>query len=142
MKNKVKLFLVDDDAVFLKLLSIEFQNAGDFEITTFPTGELCLANLDLGPDVIILDYYLDGIQRDAMNGIVTLDEIKKTLPEVPVIMLSSQDSIAVAIECMHHKATDYVIKSETALMRLMKVISDIFSVKKLEKQLDWYIDFV
>lgn len=142
MKNKVKLFLVDDDAVFLKLLSIEFQNAGDFEITTFPTGELCLANLDLGPDVIILDYYLDGIQRDAMNGIVTLDEIKKTLPEVPVIMLSSQDSIAVAIECMHHKATDYVIKSETAFMRLMKVISDIFSVKKLEKQLDWYIDFV
>jgi DNA-binding NtrC family response regulator len=142
VKNKVKLFLVDDDAVFLKLLSIEFQNAGDFEITTFPTGELCLANLDLGPDVIILDYYLDGIQRDAMNGIVTLDEIKKTLPEVPVIMLSSQDSIAVAIECMHHKATDYVIKSETAFMRLMKVISDIFSVKKLEKQLDWYIDFV
>lgn len=33
-QNKIKLFLVDDDAVFLKLLEIEFLEHGDFEIET------------------------------------------------------------------------------------------------------------
>jgi two-component system, OmpR family, response regulator len=140
MKNKVKLFLADDDAIFLKLLEIEFKETADFDISTFATGELCITNLDQKPDVIILDYHLDGIEKDAMNGISTLDEIKKILPEVPVIMLSSQDSIDVAIGCMHHKALDYVVKSETSFVRLKKIIKDVFNVKKMEKQLSWYMD--
>ncbi len=138
--NKIKLFLVDDDAVFLKLLEIEFLEHADFEIETFATGELCIENIAHNPDVIVLDYYLDGIDRDAMNGIDTLDQIKAFNPEIPVIMLSSQDRIDVAINCMHHKAFDYVVKSETAFMRLQKIVETIFEHKKMEKQLNWYMD--
>lgn len=139
-ENKIKFFLVDDDAVFLKLLEIEFLEHADFEIKTFATGELCIENLSQNPDVIILDYHLDGINRDAMNGIETLDKIKAFNPDIPVVMLSSQDRIDVAINCMHHKAIDYVVKSETAFMRLQKIISDIFSYKKIEKELSWYME--
>jgi DNA-binding NtrC family response regulator len=139
-KNKIKLFLVDDDAVFLKLLQIEFMEQADFDIETFATGELCLKSLSHRPDVIILDYYLDGVDRDAINGIDTLDEINALLPDIPVIMLSAQDKIDVAINCMHHKATDYVVKSETAFLRLKKIITTILATQKLEKQLTWYMD--
>jgi hypothetical protein len=41
---------------------------------------------------------------------------------------------------MHHKAFDYVVKSETAFFRLQKTISDIFRYKKTEKELSWYMD--
>lgn len=140
MNTKIKIFLVDDDAVFLKLLEIEFLQNGDFEILTFSTGELCMENIELSPDLIILDYQLDGIHRDAMNGIDTLDKIKSFDPEIPVVMLSSQDRIDVAINCMHHKATDYVVKSETSFMRLQKIIDTAFQFKKMEKQLNWYMD--
>ena len=139
-KNKIKLFLVDDDAVFLKLLEIEFLEHGDFDIETYATGELCIENLPHNPDVIVLDYYLDGVDRDAINGIDTLDQIKAFNPEIPVIMLSSQDKIDVAINCMHHKAFDYVVKSETAFMRLKKIITTILETNKLEKQLNWYME--
>ena len=139
-KNKIKLFLVDDDSVFLKLLEIEFLEHGDFDIETYATGEMCMENISHGPDVIILDYYLDGIDPDAMNGIDTLDKIKAFNPDIPVVMLSSQDRIDVAINCMHHKATDYVVKSETAFMRLQKIIDSIFALRKMEKQLNWYMD--
>ncbi|HWY99387.1 MAG TPA: response regulator, partial [Bacteroidia bacterium] len=61
-------------------------------------------------------------------------------PAIPVIMLSSQDKIDVAIDCMHHKAFDYVVKSETAFTRLQKIITTIFRYKKMEKALNWYID--
>jgi DNA-binding NtrC family response regulator len=138
--NKIKLFLVDDDPLFLKSLELEFIEHADFEIKTFATGELCIQNLSQNPDIIILDYHLNGIDESAMNGIDTLDQIKTYNSEIPVIMLSSQDKIDVAINCMHHKAFDYVIKSETAFMRLQKNIESIFKLKKLKKELSWYMD--
>ncbi|MDR6844378.1 response regulator [Flavobacterium granuli] len=138
--NKIKLFLVDDDALFLKSLEIEFLDHADFEIETYSTGELCLANLSNKPDVIILDYHLDGIDKNAINGIDTLDKIKEFNPEIAVIMLSSQDKIDVAIDCMHHQAFDYVVKSETAFVRLQKIISSLFEFRKMKKELNWYME--
>ena len=137
--NKIKLFLVDDDAVFLKSLEIEFIQHTDFIVETYSTGELCIANLSKKPDVIILDYHLDGIDPTAMNGIETLDKIKEYNPYIPVVMLSSQDKIDVAISCMHHKAFDYVVKSETAFLRLQKNITAFFHFERIEKELNWYM---
>ena len=139
-KEKIKLFLVDDDAVFLKSLQIDFMEKADFEIETYSTGELCIKSLSHHPDVVILDYHLDGIVKDAMTGLETLDKIKAFNPDIPVVMLSSQDKIEVAINCMHHRAFDYVVKSETAFVRLQKIISSIFTYKKMEKELNWYME--
>jgi two-component system, OmpR family, response regulator len=139
-ENKIKVFLVDDDAVFLKSLEIDFIDSADFTVETFATGELCLENLSHAPDVVILDYHLDDITTGAMNGIETLKRIKAARPDTPVIMLSSQDKIEIAVNCMHSQAFDYVIKSETAFLRLQKIISTIFSTKKLEKELNWYMN--
>lgn len=140
LSNKIKLFLVDDDVVFLKALEIEFLEKGDFEIETYKTGEESITQLSHKPDVIILDYMLDGIDKNAINGIETLDRIKGFNPKIPVIILSSQDSIDVAVNCMHHLAFDYVVKSETAFVRLQKILTTIFTFQKMEKQLDWYMD--
>lgn len=139
-KNKIKMFLVDDDALFLKSLEIEFLDNADFDIQTFSTGELCIDSLEEDPDIIILDFHLNGIEKNAMNGLETLDKIKSFNRETPVIMLSSQDKIDVAIKCMHHKATDYVVKSETAFFRLKQIITSILHSQKVEKQLHWYMN--
>lgn len=123
MKNeKIKLFLVDDDVDFLKLLKIQLVQEHDIIIETFSTGELCIANLSSNPDIIIVDYNLDSIEKGAMNGIQTLDKIKAVNADIPVIMLSAQDEIDIAITCLSHKAFDYVVKSATDFPRLKKVI--------------------
>lgn len=140
MQHKIKLFLVDDDVVFLRLLEIQFLDHGDFEIETYTTGELCIENLSHKPDVIILDYLFDHLNKITMNGIETLDRIKAYDPGIAVIMLSEQDKIEVAIECMHHAAYDYVVKSETAFIRLQKIITSLYENKILRKQLTWYMD--
>jgi len=136
----ILLFLVDDDALFLKSLEIDFIQLMEYNIKTFATGEQCLENLSQHPDIIILDYYLNGIHKNAINGIETLDRIKKTNPEIPVIMLSSQDQIEVAVNCMKHQAFDYIVKSETAFIRLQKAITFIFHNQKIEKTLNWYME--
>ena len=138
--EQIKIFLVDDDVLFLKSLEIEFLQHADFQIETFTTGELCIDNLDHIPAVIILDYHLDGIDKNAMNGLDTLDKIQAYNPAIAVIMLSAQDKIDVAINCMHHLAFDYVIKSETAFVRLQKIINTIFKYKKMENIINWYME--
>jgi DNA-binding NtrC family response regulator len=140
MQNRLKIFLVDDDALFLKSLEVEFLQETDFDIKTFSTGELCLDNLSYHPDIVILDYFLAGIDKTAMNGIETLDKIKSLKSDIEVVMLSSQDKIDVAVSCMHHGAFDYVVKSETAFHRLKKIILNILKTKKTESELKWYME--
>jgi two-component system OmpR family response regulator len=126
--------------LFLKSLEIEFAQNTETAIKTFATGELCLENISLNPDVIILDYHLDSIHKNAIDGLETLDRIKTSNPQIPVIMLSSQDKIEVAVNCMKHQAFDYIVKSETAFIRLQKAITTIFHYQKIEKALSWYME--
>jgi len=139
-ENKILLFLVDDDALFLKSLEIEFANNTESVLQTYTTGELCLENISQNPDVVILDYHLNRINKNAINGLETLDRIKKANQAIPVIMLSSQDKIEVAVNCMKHQAFDYIVKSETAFIRLQKTITSIFHNQKLEKAVSWYME--
>ena len=138
--QKMTIFLVDDDALFLKSLEIDFIQQSDFEVVTFSTGESCMKNIFQNPAIIILDYYLDGIEKEAMNGMETLDQIKKYDQKIPVIILSSQDKIEVAVDCMHHGASDYVVKSETSFLRLKSIIDRIFKYQNIKKQLGWYME--
>jgi two-component system, OmpR family, response regulator len=138
--NKIKLFLVDDDPLYLKLLEIEFLQYPKFTLEMCASGEECIKKLSLEPDIIILDYNLSGLDRNAINGIQTLDKIKAINPGIEVVMLSSQDAIEVAINCMHHKASDYIVKSETAFMRLQKILATILNTRNLERALEWYME--
>jgi len=139
-EKKILLFLVDDDALFLRSLELEFSENTESDIKVFATGELCLENISQNPDIVILDYHLNSIDKDAINGLETLDKIKAKNPQIPVIMLSSQDKIEVAVNCMRHQAFDYIVKSETAFIRLQKAITTIFHYQKIEKALSWYMD--
>jgi two-component system, OmpR family, response regulator len=134
------IYLVDDDPIYLALLEIDFLEHPEYSIRLFPSGEHCLAELNTPPDLIVLDYYLDGINPKAINGMQTLDAVKARHPDLPVIILSSQDKIEVAVNCMHHKAFDYVVKNETAFMRLHKAIDSAFRIQQIEQKLNWYMD--
>jgi len=139
-KDKLKLFLVDDDVVYLKSLEIYFRQYYNFVVSTFTTGELCIQNLSKNPDIVILDYQLNGIDTNAKNGIEILDGIKAYNQQIPVVMLSSQDKIEVAVNCLLHKSCDYIVKSETVFMRLQKKLNSIFKFKKIQSQLNWYME--
>ena len=131
MDSKKKIiFIADDDPLFLKSLEIEFREDSDFFVRCFKTGEELIGSLSSAPDIIITDYYLNSFNKDAINGLKILDHIKENDPAIPVIILSSQDSIEVAINCTHHGAFDYIVKSETAFFRLRKSLAGLLLYEK------------
>jgi two-component system, OmpR family, response regulator len=127
IKKEVTIFLVDDDKFFLDAFKhfLSDEDKTQVNIKTFKTGEACLQALDENPDIIILDYFLNSSDPEAMNGITVLKKIRSSHLHIPVIMLSSHDKVEVAIDAIKNGAFDYVIKSESAFIRIKNIIYNV-----------------
>lgn len=135
--QKIKVFLVDDDMVFLRALKNVVAGIDDrIEVFTFSTGEECIQNLKQNPAIVILDYYLDSQLYDAMNGIKALKKIKQISPETNVIMLSAQSNIDVALDTIKYKAYDYVLKNDEAFIRIKNIVQHILEDKKTTENIN------
>ena len=136
----IVIFLVDDNQLYLKLLEIQFRENPNLKIKTFLTGEACIENLFLKPDVIILDYVLSTENEKALDGLQTLAIIKKTLPKTQIIMLSAIESKEVAIDSLELGASDYIVKNQNTFSQLKERIKNFLSIYSKEKELivwDW-----
>ncbi|HET7818522.1 MAG TPA: response regulator [Bacteroidia bacterium] len=125
--KKSLIFLVDDDDVYLDTLehNLNKNASGNFILKKYLTGEQCLEELHQNPDIVILDYQLNTKDKTAMNGIEILKRIKAQNREVQVIMLSGQDSLEVAVNCIKNGAYDYLIKNESAFVRAAQMIKNL-----------------
>jgi DNA-binding NtrC family response regulator len=122
------IFIVEDNPVYNKLV-VNYLNSKKFNrIESFESGEECLKNLNMKPDIIIQDYLLEG-----MNGIDVLKATKKIHPQIEFIFLSGQDSVDVAINTMKHGAYDYIVKDQMALKKMADKITKIIAIQKLVK---------
>ncbi len=59
MKGKFTIVLVDDDFIFLEMLKETLIDNEDYNIVAYQSGEECVNNLQIKPDVIVLDYFLN-----------------------------------------------------------------------------------
>jgi len=120
-----KIFIVDDDMMLTESLSDYLTRNVAHKVFTFPTGEECLNHLDESPEIIILDYFLNTVDAHAANGMEILKTIKKSYPDIHVIMLSSQERYAVAMQTLQKGAEQYVIKDKDAFQKIADMINAI-----------------
>ncbi len=132
VKNPL-IFVVEDNKVYNKLI-VNYLNSNKFtNVKAFYTGEDCVENIKLSPDIIIQDYLLEG-----MNGIDVLKKVKKIKPETEFIFLSGQDSMDVAINTMKYGAYDYIVKDQMTLEKMVNKVNQILSVRSLKKSKKQY----
>lgn len=116
------LFIVDDNPLMVLGLKnyLEHRFGTSINIFTFGTGKSALEKVDGDTGIVILDYYLDG-----ENGNDVLKSIKKINPNTEVIMLTSNEDIATAIESFRKGATDYVVKGDKAWKKISSLVYGI-----------------
>ena len=132
------IFIVDDDPVLAEMLKDHLSKMTSYKIHIFETGEDCLKHMDQKPGIVFLDFYLNSVNKDAMDGLDVLQEIKKIDSEVDVVMLSGQDKIEVAVKTMQYGAFDYIVKGESSFYRAEKAVFNIYRFKKLQGNADTY----
>ena len=122
------IFIVEDNSAYNNLIINHLRSHKRIRTMSFESGEECLKNIQLKPDIIIQDYLLDGI-----NGLDVLLASKKKDPTIDFIFLSGQDSIEVAINCMKFGAYDYIVKDQYALIKLSDRINKVLARRELLK---------
>lgn len=134
--QNLKITIVDDDPAMTEMLKDFFTSKFKGSVVTnFNSGETALKGIYFQPDVIILDYHLDSVNTEAMNGLQVLKKLKDQFPNVPVIFLSSQEKAEIAANTMKYGAYDYVVKNESAFHRLEILINNLSGHVDLKKNL-------
>jgi adenylate cyclase len=136
MSKRKKVLIVEDDSISRKILSQHFlkQNYNVFEAGCGDGAFEVIADNDI--DVILLDISLPGI-----DGITILKKIKEDphYDHIPVIMVSGNDDINIAIECIHSGASDYISKPYNPMLiqqRVNTCLREVF----YRKQEQYYIE--
>ena len=125
-----KIFVVEDDEWYNRLLVHNLSLNPDYEIESFTKGKDCIANLNKNPDVITLDYRLPDMQ-----GLEILKSIKAENEEIQVILISEQDEIDVVVELLKYGAYDYIVKSKDIRERLLNTVQNIRNGVSLKKEI-------
>lgn len=111
--RKIRVLAVDDSAVVRRMLTEILSGDPEIEFAgVAPNGRVALAKLpQLAPDVVTLD-----LEMPELDGIETLRELRKTHPDLPVIMFSAltERGAAATLEALSLGATDYATKPASA----------------------------
>ncbi|NNC96089.1 MAG: response regulator [Chitinophagales bacterium] len=133
--RKYTIGIVEDDEFAGTMLAWRLNQHAEYKVSWFCSGEELLKEKNFDPDLLILDYNLDGRNAKAMNGGQLASQLKKT----PIVFMSGQEDLSTAVDLLHSGAYDYVIKDHDAFERVEKSVADVIdtirtneSVKKLD----------
>lgn len=125
-----KVFVVEDDEWYRKLLEYNLSLNPDIEVRTFADGKSCLQALHENPDLITLDYRLPDL-----SGAEIYKRIKAVDEDLSVIVISEQSDIEVVVELLKEGVYDYIVKTEDIQNRLVNSINHLLRRKRLESEL-------
>lgn len=128
----MKILAVDDDAIFLRLLSVNLTKMNYTDVTLVDSPQSALRALDTTDTPF--DCFLLDINMPGMDGIALCEAIRKrpTYASAPILMLtglSGQDDMAAAFKA---GATDYTTKpiDELELSTRLKLAGDALARKQ------------
>jgi DNA-binding NtrC family response regulator len=125
-----KIFVVEDDEWYNRLLVHTLSLNPDYEIKSFTTGKDCLDSIHQAPDVVTLDYRLPD-----MKGLDVLKRIKEINDDIQIILISEQDDIEVVVTLLQNGAYDYIVKSRDIRERLLNTVNNIRQGSNLKKEI-------
>jgi DNA-binding NtrC family response regulator len=128
MNRKIRVLVVDDDALLRKLVTQQLMRA-DFDAAPAASGKEALAILrEEDYDVVLLD-----IMMPDLSGLDALREIRKFEDSPEIVMLTADTSLATGVEAMRQGAYDYLTKPVT-LDEMEAVIRKADEKRRLVKQ--------
>ena len=121
-----KIFIVDDDPFCLHITGQHLVNMGYSDIHYFENSAECLNNLNLQPDIILLNYIME-----MLNGVELLKKIKCYNPDIYVLFSCGEKDTERVTLSLHYGAFDYFVKGENEAAALQHVLKKIINVREL-----------
>lgn len=134
----MEIYAVDDDMLYLRLLSNQIRKNTSYPVEIFTNGEDCLAHYKANNPrpgkfcLVILDYMLSTReQKDAKDGLKILDELIGYDKNAKVLLLSGVPDVNIAKAAIEKGALNYIPKNENSFIRIHNTIQHLISERKL-----------
>ncbi len=92
--------------------------------------ELIESRMPPRPDMLLLDYHMPE-----MNGLEVIQRIRPNHPHLPIIVLTMEDKIDLAVEAMRAGADDYMVKPFDQ-QRLLVSMQQALKLRQLQDEVD------
>jgi DNA-binding NtrC family response regulator len=129
--SQFKIFIVEDDPWYGQLLKYHLSLNPDYEVTIYSTANDCLNNLYQKPDVICIDFGLPDMTGDKL-----FNRIKSLNNKTPVVVISGQEEVSVAVNLLKAGVSDYIIKDDNSKNLLWNAILKIKENAGLKKEVE------
>lgn len=133
MSKTKKIFLVNTDPSQNEMLKAYINEHFKFEIVTFTNIEDAIRNLDLPPNVIILDYAMLDV-----SSALLFKKFKKSAPACFLIALSDDDRLETISEAYQQGFYEIISKKSVCYIRVKNSLTHILNVIRLNKALAFY----
>ena len=128
MDGKTKILVVDDEEV-VRLSHSRLLSSNNCKVETVWNGADAIAAMERAPcDLVLLDLRMPG-----MDGLATLQAIKRRWPNAEVVIITGYPSVDTAKEAIRLGAYDYLAKPVPP-DEVIKVASDALIQKKWSLQ--------
>ncbi|GAB4230749.1 MAG: sigma-54 dependent transcriptional regulator [Methyloligellaceae bacterium] len=124
------ILIVDDEADIRELIAGILEDEGHATRLAKDSDEAIAAIEERRPSLVILDIWLQGSKLD---GLEVLDRIKKTHPELAVVIISGHGNIETAVAAIKRGAYDYIEKPFKA-DRLVLVVARALEAARLKQE--------
>ncbi len=141
---KPMVFVVDDNEFTAKQIKRNLEQSFPCEVLIFSSATDVLRNLYREPKFVLSDYQLSAPGETGLNGEQLLIYLKERKPQLPVLMYSSRNSIALAVRLIKHGAADFIHSDSTRssrqfmylLTKRIKLEREKLHSKSLERQIN------
>jgi len=127
--NPYKIYIIEDDPWYGEILEYHLALNPDYAIFRYTTAKECLANLHKQPDLITIDFSLPDMTGDKL-----FQKIREMDPTVPIIAISGQEDVSVAVSMLKMGVTDYLVKDENTKDLLWNAVIKIRETQHLRQQ--------
>lgn len=132
------VFVVEDSDIYRmflvrslnRLTNSNLENKPNCIIHSFASGEECIEHLWKKPDIVILDYFLNGDNPSAMDGLDLVKKIKHASPSTEILVLSEQTDVQITAELFNQGVSSYIPKEPQGQNRIQNSVLN--SIKRIE----------
>lgn len=129
--NAYTIHVVEDDPWYGEVLTYHLSLNPDYKVTRFESAKDCLAGLSAKPDLITIDFSLPDMKGDDL-----FKKVREVNPTVPVIIISAQEDVGVAVNLLKMGASDYLVKDEATKDLLWNSVVRIRENQSLKREVE------
>lgn len=130
MVNNFKILVVDDDDFVTAVLTEILESEG-YIVKTAENGIDALEKYSADPDIEMI---ISDMNMPEMDGLSLIKELRAKQADIPVIILTVNTEIDIALNAIRHGANDYLLKDENIQDTILISVERVIEKDQLKKQ--------